>query len=59
MLSEVAEQLWRLLWVDRVEDRVYVDLAQIEDDLSFTKLGMSFVTLAGNKLSHGLTWILT
>jgi superfamily II DNA helicase RecQ len=58
MLSDVTEQLWQLLWVDKVEDRWSIDLAQIEDNLSFTKHGMSFVTTASNKLSDGLAHML-
>lgn len=59
MVADVTEQLWQLCWVDRVEDRFSIDLAQIADDLSFTTRGMSFVSEARNCLSNGLTWMLT
>jgi hypothetical protein len=44
MLVEVEEQLWPLCWVDLVADRVSIDLAKVEDDVLFTKRGVSFVS---------------
>jgi hypothetical protein len=37
---------------------VVIDLAQVEDDVSFTKRGWSFIDCSGNRLSHGLGWML-
>ena len=58
MRAEVVEQLWALCWVQSVADRFTVDLAKVEDDVSFTKRGMSFVNRAGSGLSQGLAWML-
>jgi hypothetical protein len=44
--------------VQRIEDRLFINLAQIKDDMSFTKHGMSFVTRTSNKLTDRLAWML-
>ena len=44
--------------MQRIEDRLFIDLAQIKDDMSFTKHGMSFVTQTSNKLTDRLAWML-
>ena len=35
-----------------------MDLAQIQDDVTFTTWGRLFVTTPGNRLSNGLAWML-
>jgi hypothetical protein len=58
MLAKVAEQLWQLCWADTAGERVVIDLAQVEDNVSFTKRGRSFIDCSGNRLSQGLSWML-
>jgi hypothetical protein len=58
IIADVSKQLWSLLWVQRMEDRLVIDLAQIQDGMSFTRHGMSFVSRTSNKLTHGLAWML-
>jgi superfamily II DNA helicase RecQ len=59
MLAEVVERFWQLCWVDAVADRFTITLAQVVDDVTFTKRGKSFVSNPANGLSNGLTWMLT
>jgi hypothetical protein len=59
LVVEAEEKLWQLCWVDKVEDRLFIDLAKIEDDVTFTRRGMSFVNATGNDLSRRLKWMLT
>jgi hypothetical protein len=58
MEAEVEDTFWQMCWVDCVADRFTVDLAQIQDDVTFTTRGRSFVTTPGNRLSDGLAWML-
>jgi len=57
--AEVEDKFWQMCWVDCRADRFTVDLAQIQDDVTFTTRGRSFVTTPGNRLSGGLAWMLT
>ena len=59
LVVEAEEKLWQLCWVDKAEDRLSIDLAQIQDDVTFTRRGMSFVDTTSNDLSRRLKWILT
>jgi hypothetical protein len=59
LVAEAEEKLWQLCWVDRAEDRLSIDLASIQDDVTFTRRGMSFVDTTGNHLLRRLKWILT
>jgi superfamily II DNA helicase RecQ len=59
IITDVSQQLWSLLWVRNTEDRFFIDLAKIEDDMANTVHGMSFVTEAKNELTSGLKWVLT
>jgi hypothetical protein len=59
LVAEAEEELWQLCWVDRAEDRLSIDLAHIEDDVTFIRRGMSFIDTTGNGLSRRLKWILT
>jgi hypothetical protein len=52
ILEDVIEQLWPLCWVDSVANRVTIDLAMVEDDVSFTKPGVLFVSRASNRLAQ-------
>jgi hypothetical protein len=59
IITDVSQQLWSLLWVRNIEDRFFINLVKIEDDIANIVHGMSFVIEAKNKLTSGLTWVLT
>jgi hypothetical protein len=56
--SELEEKFWQLCWVDDVAERFSIDLSRIEDYITFTTRGKSFVTTPGNHLSDRLAWML-
>ena len=58
MEAELEDKFWQMCWVDNTADRFSIDLAQIQDHITFTTRGKSFVTAAGNNLSDGLAWML-
>ncbi|RYO53227.1 hypothetical protein AA0116_g10114 [Alternaria tenuissima] len=58
MEAEAEDTFWQMCWVNCIADRFTVDLAQIQDDVTFTTRGRSFVTAPGNRLSDGLAWML-
>ncbi|KAI1668018.1 hypothetical protein L13192_07154 [Pyrenophora tritici-repentis] len=58
LVVEAEEKLWQLCWVDKAEDRLSIDLAQIQDDVTFTRRGMSFVDTTSKDLSQRLEWML-
>lgn len=58
IVSEVEDMLWQeLLWVHNPADRFNIRLDLIQDDVTFTRRGMSFVTHGGNGLDKGLEWM--
>ena len=58
MEAELEESFWQMCWVDDPASRLTVDLAQIQDDMTFTTRGWSFVTAPSNGLLDGLAWML-
>ncbi|CAE7173591.1 RecQ family helicase [Pyrenophora teres f. teres] len=58
MEAELEESFWQMCWVDNPASRLTVNLAQIQDDMTFTTRGWSFVTAPSNGLSDGLAWML-
>ncbi|KAK1920510.1 hypothetical protein P3342_008271 [Pyrenophora teres f. teres] len=44
MEAELEESFWQMCWVDDPASRLTVNLAQIQDDMTFTTRGWSFVT---------------
>ncbi|KAL6169706.1 hypothetical protein ACJQWK_04709 [Exserohilum turcicum] len=59
MEAELEDKFWQLCWVDNTAERFSIDLTKIQDDITFTTWGKSFVTTAGNNLLDGLEWLLT
>ncbi|KAL6164428.1 hypothetical protein ACJQWK_09163 [Exserohilum turcicum] len=59
MEAELEDKFWQLCWVDNTAERFSIDLTKIQDDITFTTQGKSFVTTAGNNLLDGLEWLLT
>jgi superfamily II DNA helicase RecQ len=59
MEAELEDKFWQLCWVDNTAERFFIDLAKIQDDITFTTRGKSFVTTPGNRLLDGLAWMLT
>lgn len=60
VVDDAEELLWReLMWEEGgPKERFAVALEDIVDDVTFTKLGVSFVSQKGNGLSEGLRWML-
>jgi hypothetical protein len=51
--------LWQeLMWVRGQGGRFAIPLDKIEDDVTFTKRGISFVSKSSNGLGGGLEWML-
>ncbi|KAL6161913.1 hypothetical protein ACJQWK_11994 [Exserohilum turcicum] len=59
MEAELEDKFWQLCWVDNTAERFSIDLTKIQDDITFTTWGKSFVTTAGNNLLDSLEWLLT
>ncbi|KAK4947069.1 hypothetical protein LTR66_014220 [Elasticomyces elasticus] len=61
MIHGVVTEAERVLWEDVMHtglgERFVIPLDDIEDDVTFTKRGYSFVSRAGNGLSAGLDWM--
>jgi len=58
VITEAERLLWEeLMWCGR-EERFTIPLLRIEDDVTFTKRGISFVSKSSNGLADGLDWML-
>jgi len=58
-VTEAERLLWQeLMWVHGQEGRFSIALDQVEDDVTFTKRGVSFVSKASNRIGDGLEWML-
>jgi len=58
-VTEAERMLWEeLMWVYGREGRFTIALDKVEDDVTFTKRGISFISKSGNGLGGGLKWIL-
>lgn len=56
---EVEWLPWQeLMWVHKQEGQFSIALDQVEDNVTFTKRGVSFVSKASNRLGDGLEWML-
>ena len=54
-MAEAEQMLWEeLLWTSKAEDRFWMELKQLVDDVTFTQRGMSFVTQRNNGLNNKL-----
>ncbi|TKA60633.1 hypothetical protein B0A49_13140 [Cryomyces minteri] len=57
-IVEAERSLWvELMWAGR-EERFEIGLHKIEDDVTFTKRGVSFISKSSNGLDKGLDWML-
>ena len=58
-VTEAERMLWQeLMWVYRKEGRFSIALNKVEDDVTFTKRGVSYVSKSSNKLGNRLKWML-
>ncbi|KAK5020229.1 hypothetical protein LTR16_001602, partial [Cryomyces antarcticus] len=57
VVAEAERVLWEEVMHAELGERFTVPLDDIEDDVTFTKRGYSFVSRPGNGLSAGLDWI--
>ncbi|KAK5277365.1 hypothetical protein LTR16_009874, partial [Cryomyces antarcticus] len=62
MVRDVVKEAERVLWEELMwtgpEGRFAVPLGKIEDDVTFTKRGISFVSKSSNGLTGGLDWMI-
>ncbi|KAL6162866.1 hypothetical protein ACJQWK_10470 [Exserohilum turcicum] len=49
MEAELEDKFWQLCWVDDAAERFLINLATIQDDITFTTRGKSFVTTHGGR----------
>ena len=57
-ISRATEMLWEeLMWVTKAEERFEVSLSSIQDDVTFTRRGWSFMTRQENGLQEGALWM--
>ena len=58
-VTRAEDLLWQeLMWVTERSGRFVVPLDRLDDDVSFTKRGISFISKSSNGLGHGLDWML-
>lgn len=59
VVEEAKDRLWRhLMWARTREERFEVSLEQLQDDVTWTKRGVSFVDNANNGLKDKREWMI-
>jgi superfamily II DNA helicase RecQ len=58
IIAEAEDMLWRKLMWTKDRERFEIALHKLEDDVTFTKRGVSFITNPKNKLEDKREWML-
>jgi hypothetical protein len=57
-VTQATEMLWKeLMWVNKSEERFEVPLSDVQDDVTFTRRGWSFMARQENGLADGARWM--